>query len=224
MSKTLRHTTWTDGTPLSTPLSNRLAADGTSAFKARGNAAFGRHEWARACSYYSQALRTSSSSSSATKTTRAILHANRAAALSRLLLFPRALVDVEAALQLQPTHAKALKRRADLLKTLGGADACKAILQQPTSSPSSPPPPFISPKLELARSAAQGRFVRCRADASVGPGEVVLDIRTLEIPADAPPGSYTLAAGLYHHGTGERLVLANGETIVLITPLKLELP
>jgi hypothetical protein len=56
------------------------------------------------------------------------------------------------------------------------------------------------------------------------PGEVVLDKRTLEIPADAPPGSYTLVAGLYHHGTGERLALPNGETAVPIISLIIEQP
>jgi hypothetical protein len=51
-----------------------------------------------------------------------------------------------------------------------------------------------------------------------------MDKRTLEIPADAPPGTYTLVAGLYHHGTGERLALPNGETAVPIISLIIEQP
>jgi hypothetical protein len=51
------------------------------------------------------------------------------------------------------------------------------------------------------------------------PGEVVLDERVLEIPADAPPGEYTLVAGLYDPGTGIRLSLPDGTTTVLIAPI-----
>jgi hypothetical protein len=37
------------------------------------------------------------------------------------------------------------------------------------------------------------------------PGEYVQDSHTLEIPADAPPGPYLLAVGLYDAATEERL-------------------
>ncbi len=45
------------------------------------------------------------------------------------------------------------------------------------------------------------------------PGDVVLDEHTLSLPADAPPGEYTLRVGLYHQPSGERL----GEAAVLTT-------
>jgi hypothetical protein len=37
------------------------------------------------------------------------------------------------------------------------------------------------------------------------PGEVLVDVYELEIQADAPPGEYTLEAGLYEAGSGARL-------------------
>jgi len=55
-------------------------------------------------------------------------------------------------------------------------------------------------------------------------GEVVLETRTLEIPADALPGEYTLVAGLYDPDTGQRLPLPDGTTAVLIAPLTLRAP
>jgi len=48
-------------------------------------------------------------------------------------------------------------------------------------------------------------------------GEVVLDVRTLDIPADAPPGAYTLVAGLYDPDAGARLALPDGTDAVFIT-------
>jgi hypothetical protein len=56
------------------------------------------------------------------------------------------------------------------------------------------------------------------------PGEVILDQRTLEIPADAPPGQYTLVAGLYDPDTRQRLSLPDGTDAVPITPIALEAP
>ena len=55
-------------------------------------------------------------------------------------------------------------------------------------------------------------------------GEVVLDARTLDLPHDAPPGAYSLVAGLYDPDTGERLTLPDGTTAVLITPLTIVEP
>ena len=45
------------------------------------------------------------------------------------------------------------------------------------------------------------------------PGEVVVDRHGVLLPEDLPPGEYTLIAGLYHLGTGERLpvTVAGGE-------------
>jgi len=55
-------------------------------------------------------------------------------------------------------------------------------------------------------------------------GEVVLDVRNLEIPVDAPPGEYRLVAGLYDPDTGQRLPLPDGTTAILIAPLTLKAP
>lgn len=47
------------------------------------------------------------------------------------------------------------------------------------------------------------------------PGDMVLDARTLTLPADAPPGDYTLLIGLYHQPSDERLEItdAHGESL-----------
>ena len=46
------------------------------------------------------------------------------------------------------------------------------------------------------------------------PGETVLDRHTIELPADLPPGTYTLNAGIYYWETLERLpVLENGAPV-----------
>ncbi len=56
------------------------------------------------------------------------------------------------------------------------------------------------------------------------PGEVILDQRVLHIPADAPPGSYILLAGLYDPSTKDRLPTPDGASAVPITTLTLETP
>jgi hypothetical protein len=53
---------------------------------------------------------------------------------------------------------------------------------------------------------------------------VVLDERVLEIPAAAPPGEYTLVAGLYDVGQNQRLALPDGTTAVLVTSLIIQEP
>lgn len=47
------------------------------------------------------------------------------------------------------------------------------------------------------------------------PGEVVADGHTLAIRADAPPGTYRLAAGLYELSSGRRLAGEEGDLVVL---------
>lgn len=54
------------------------------------------------------------------------------------------------------------------------------------------------------------------------PGEVVLDERVLEIPADAPPGPYRLVTGLYDPATGDRLALPGGDTSVEVATFQVE--
>jgi hypothetical protein len=56
------------------------------------------------------------------------------------------------------------------------------------------------------------------------PGEVVLDQRSLEIPAEAVAGRYTLMTGLYDLGSGQRLALPDGTTAVLLSPVTIETP
>jgi hypothetical protein len=55
-------------------------------------------------------------------------------------------------------------------------------------------------------------------------GEVVLDERILALPAETPPGRYTLVAGLYDPDTGQRLATPDGTDAILLTPLTLEKP
>ncbi len=42
------------------------------------------------------------------------------------------------------------------------------------------------------------------------PGQVILDVHSLAVPADAPPGDYVLEAGLYLLATMERLLATDG--------------
>jgi hypothetical protein len=42
-------------------------------------------------------------------------------------------------------------------------------------------------------------------------GKPLQDCRALLVPADAPPGIYTVIAGLYDRGTGERLSMTNAD-------------
>jgi hypothetical protein len=47
------------------------------------------------------------------------------------------------------------------------------------------------------------------------PGEYVTDVRTLTLPADAPPGSYTLLTGLYDTA-GDRLATSEGQDAIYL--------
>jgi hypothetical protein len=53
------------------------------------------------------------------------------------------------------------------------------------------------------------------------PGEIITDPRTLTIPPDAPPGAYTLQAGLYVPG-GARLTAGGGSDAVRLATLTLD--
>jgi len=48
------------------------------------------------------------------------------------------------------------------------------------------------------------------------PGEVILDERILQLPADLSPGSYTLYCGLYDADSGRRLVTVDGANEVVL--------
>ncbi len=56
------------------------------------------------------------------------------------------------------------------------------------------------------------------------PGEVVMDKRVLHIPANTPPGEYTLQCGLYDVATGERLPADDGRDAVLLATLVVGTP
>jgi hypothetical protein len=58
-----------------------------------------------------------------------------------------------------------------------------------------------------------------RPTSSWAPGERVQDRHTLSLPADLPPGTYTLIAGLYLSQNGRRLLTADGESFVTISHL-----
>jgi hypothetical protein len=60
-----------------------------------------------------------------------------------------------------------------------------------------------------------------RATTGWRPGEVVLDARVVDIPPDAPPGEYTLAAGLYNPDDGARLTAVDGRDAVVLMTLTL---
>jgi hypothetical protein len=50
------------------------------------------------------------------------------------------------------------------------------------------------------------------------PGEYIVDEHTLTLPADLPPGSYTIRLGLYDPDTGQRLPTLDGDAVnILIT-------
>jgi hypothetical protein len=68
--------------------------------------------------------------------------------------------------------------------------------------------------------AADGAFVT-QGDAPPGgaffptstwlPGDTVLDPHRLELPAELPPGEYTVVVGLYHRPSGDRLEAVDGD-------------
>ncbi len=47
------------------------------------------------------------------------------------------------------------------------------------------------------------------------PGETILDRRAVLLPADLPPGQYTIEIGLYDLNTGQRLAVDRGDHVVL---------
>jgi uncharacterized membrane protein len=54
------------------------------------------------------------------------------------------------------------------------------------------------------------------------PDQPVLDRHVLDLPANLPPGSYTLLAGLYNAGTMERLTLPNGDDTFTLTQIEIK--
>ena len=52
------------------------------------------------------------------------------------------------------------------------------------------------------------------------PGEVVVDEYTMPVPAQTPPGSYTIEVGMYDPATGQRLGTSGGEDRVLLAQVK----
>jgi hypothetical protein len=54
------------------------------------------------------------------------------------------------------------------------------------------------------------------------PGEIIRDSHQLHLPADLPPGHYTLLVGLYDPVTGERLLVDREETAVVVATLTID--
>lgn len=54
------------------------------------------------------------------------------------------------------------------------------------------------------------------AAATLQAGDVILQRHVLPLPAELPPGDYTLQMGLYRRGDGRRLLLADGQDVVII--------
>jgi len=52
------------------------------------------------------------------------------------------------------------------------------------------------------------------------PGQVLTDRYGVPLPADLPPGNYTLIVGLYHISTGERLPVATGGDHIVLCNVK----
>ena len=55
-------------------------------------------------------------------------------------------------------------------------------------------------------------------------GDVLLQLHTLAVPADAAPGDYPLAVGVYTRPDGARLRLANGGDMVTLATLIVAAP
>jgi hypothetical protein len=45
------------------------------------------------------------------------------------------------------------------------------------------------------------------------PGDVFMQLHSLDLPADLPPGTYRLTGGLYSSETGQRLPIYEGEQV-----------
>jgi 4-amino-4-deoxy-L-arabinose transferase-like glycosyltransferase len=77
------------------------------------------------------------------------------------------------------------------------------------------PPPFMTVFLhvldEQGQIAAQADRQSVLAD-TLQPGDVFMQIHSIDLPAELPPGSYRLSIGLYSSETGQRLPLYEGET------------
>lgn len=54
------------------------------------------------------------------------------------------------------------------------------------------------------------------------PGEIITDMVRLPLPADLPPGDYTLITGMYRLDTGERLLVSEGGDYITLTTIKIE--
>jgi hypothetical protein len=60
------------------------------------------------------------------------------------------------------------------------------------------------------------------------PGDVFLQLHSIDLPAELQPGSYRLSIGLYSSETGQRLPLYEGETLrgdhLLLQPIAIKPP
>jgi hypothetical protein len=61
-----------------------------------------------------------------------------------------------------------------------------------------------------------------RPTSSWTPGEPIEDRHALTVPADAPPGDYTLVAGLYLPANSERLLTESGQPFVSLGTIRVQ--
>ena len=93
------------------------------------------------------------------------------------------------------------------------------------------PPPFLTTFVHLLDSsgqiAAQIDRQSVLAD-TLQPGDVFLQLHSIDLPAELQPGSYRLSIGLYSSETGQRLPLYEGETLrgdhLLLQPIAIKPP
>lgn len=79
-----------------------------------------------------------------------------------------------------------------------------------------PSPPFLTVFVHLldasGRIAAQDDRQSVLAD-TLQPGDVFMQIHSLDLPLDLPPGAYRLSIGLYSSQTGQRLPVYQGQLV-----------
>ena len=93
------------------------------------------------------------------------------------------------------------------------------------------PPPFMTTFVHLLDStgqiAAQIDRQSVLAD-TLQPGDVFLQLHSIDLPAELPPGSLRLSIGLYSSETGQRLPLYEGEALrsdhLLLQPITIKPP
>ena len=113
-----------------------------------------------------------------------------------------------------------LLRRAGTLATVQPGSVLPITLQWETRQPVTEDYHVFVHLLDaegnLAAQSDSQPALWARPTSSWTPGEPIEDRHALLLPADLPPGDYTLIAGLYLPESGERLQTSSGETSVVL--------